>query len=386
MTQPTPPPPLPTSRFEPAPVPVLVVVDAGYVGHEAVSDELGPAYAVDIAHGALEAIARVPSLDQPIVIVPEALDAVQGHKVLAELAALGHDFVGLLMIDDYAGVPRPSPGSGVAGVIRRQLTPGALAFHVGAAASVRADRRAVLNRGDVIRRDLDTLREGLRHELRGQLQTVVGLASLVLEIERPGRPPDDELIDWVGRIAAGGERMTLLVDHLCDWLHFSRRDLEPGVIDLSEVTLEAVAESRVAHPTRAGGVSTLPANLMSLKAHVRADGRAVSKAIRILIDNALRFDPAAAPEIVVSLTPGPAPVGGWIVAVKDRGPGLPEAALQRVFKLFDRHQHDPARPAGPGVGLAIVAKVAERHGGRAWLERNSDGPGLTAYLFLKPTV
>lgn len=373
------------ARFAPEVTPVLVVVDAGYVGHEAVADELGPAFEVHVAEGALDAIARVPTLATPIVLVPDALDAIQGHRLLAELDALGMDFVGLLMIDDFAGVPRPTPGSGISGLVKRPLAPGTLGFHVGAAAVVRERQRAAGRRGQSIRGDLDTLRDGLRHELRGQLQTVVGLASLVLELERPQRAPGDETLDWLARITAGGERMTRLVDHLCDWLHLSRRDLEPGVIDLAELVLEAVAGSRVAHKPRAARIRTEPPNLIATVAQIRADGRAVAKAIHHMIDNALRFDPAPEPEVVVTLT-ADAATGGYTVAVADRGPGLPDAALERVFRLFDKHAHDPKKPAGPGLGLAIVKKVAERHGGRAWLVKNVDGPGLTVSLYLPPTV
>jgi len=367
------------------PVPVLVVVDDGYVGQEAVRQELGPGYKVDIAKSASEALGLVPTLDGPIVIVPENLDGTSGHVLFGEIEALGYDFVGLLMVDNFVGVPRPVGQSGVSGFIVRPLEPGQLAFHVGAAASVRASRRAIVVRNEGLRRDLDTLREGLRHELRGQLQTVVGLASLILEIERPQRQTNDELLDWLGRIAAGGDRMTRLVDHLADWLTLTRRDLDLGVVNLADIVMEAIAEARVAFNKKSVRISTMPEDLGLIDARVRGDGRALAQAVRHLIDNALRCDPSDEPTIIISLQSPPPPMGGWVLSVKDQGPGLPETAFKRIFKLFERHQHDPSKPAGPGVGLAIVAKVAERHNGNAWIERNTDGPGLTVHLFVPST-
>ncbi|MCC6625707.1 MAG: HAMP domain-containing histidine kinase [Deltaproteobacteria bacterium] len=364
------------------PIPVVVVADEGYVGQEGVHAELGPAYQVELARGGAEVMALVPTLDVPIVLVPDALADVQGHKLLAELATLGRDFVGLLLIDDLVGVPRPGPGSGIAAIVQRPLRPGALAMHVGAAACARAEQRRALAKAELVGKDLDTLRDSLRHELRGQLQTVVGLASLLLEIERPNRKADDELLDWIGRIAAGGDRMTRLVDHVCDWLALSRRDLDLGVVDLGETVLEAIAEARVAHAKRAARITTEPGDVTALKAKLRADARSVAQAIRHLVDNALRYDPSEEPQVVVRLQSPPAPLGGWVVSVHDRGPGLPASAQARVFKLFERHQHDPTKPAGTGVGLAIVAKVAERHGGRAWIEANADGPGITVHIWL----
>jgi signal transduction histidine kinase len=56
--------------------------------------------------------------------------------------------------------------------------------------------------------------------------------------------------------------------------------------------------------------------------------------------------------------------------VEDDGPGVPEAERERVFGLFQRL--DPATE-GTGVGLAIVKRVAERHGGRAWVEASDLG-------------
>lgn len=367
-------------------IPLLVVADDGYVGQEGVRHELGPGFDVHVAEGASAALSLAPTLDWPIVLVPDALADTQGHRVLAELAALGHGFVGLLMIDDLAGVPRPGPGTGVHGIVPRPLRPGALAFHVGAAAEVRAGHQRAAERVQAIGRDLDTLRDGLRHELRGHLQTVVGLASLLLEIERPRRPANDELLDWVGRIAAGGDRMTRLVDHLCDWLNLSRRPLEPGVVDLGEVVLEAVAEAKVAHQKRAARITTSPEDPTTIAARIRADARSVGQAMRHLIDNALRFDPSDAPDVTVSLAAPPPPMGGWVITVADRGPGVPESAHARVFRLFERQSHDGTKPAGTGVGLAIVAKVAERHGGRAWIEPPTEGQGLTVHLWLPPAI
>jgi len=365
-----------------APIPVLVLADEGYVGQEGVGVELGPTFDVEVVTSVGATMARVPQLDVPIVLVPEALADVQGHRALGELAALGHTFVGVLLVDDLVGVPRPGPGAGVDVIVQRPLRPGALAMHVGAAASLRARLKKVAGRAELEAKALDTLRDGLRHELRGQLQTVVGLASLLLEIEKPRRGADDELLDWIGRIASGGDRMTRLVDHVCDWLNLSRRELDLGVVDLGEVVLEAIAEARVAHARRAAQIVTEPADVAALAARIRVDRRSVAQAVRHIIDNALRYDPSDEPHVSVRLQAPPPPMSGWVVSVSDRGPGIAEAAQARVFRLFERMAFDGSKPAGTGVGLAIVAKVAERHGGRAWIESNADGPGVTVHLWL----
>ena len=66
------------------------------------------------------------------------------------------------------------------------------------------------------------------------------------------------------------------------------------------------------------------------------------------------------------------------VRVKDRGPGIPQAELKRIFKRFYRiHGPIATRIKGTGLGLYIVRSVAKRHGGRAWAESAGTGLGST---------
>jgi signal transduction histidine kinase len=109
----------------------------------------------------------------------------------------------------------------------------------------------------------------------------------------------------------------------------------------------------------------------------------IGQAIANLVDNALKYgaDGAsagrqAAPEITVS--------AGWTggvaqVAVRDRGPGIPEAQRGRVIERFTRLEDGRSRP-GAGLGLSLVAAVARLHGGALRLEDNR--PGLKAVLAL----
>lgn len=102
---------------------------------------------------------------------------------------------------------------------------------------------------------------------------------------------------------------------------------------------------------------------------------ALSRAIRNLVDNAVRY--AGAAEVALSQTAKQA-----VITVMDRGPGLPDEALDKVTKAFVRHETSRnSETGGAGLGLAIAERIARDHGGRLTL-RHRDGGGLLAELTL----
>lgn len=336
--------------------PVLVLVDDGYFGHETLQEELGPSCEVSFAAGPIEAHAALGAQGPlagrwPIVLAPRALEPLPGDVLLAELERHRYDFVGVLILDE--DVDRI--GDGVHAIVRRPMRPGALRAHVLAAAATRA--RFMRERADGARLwdDLGRLRDGLRHDLRGQLQSVVGLASLVLELEAPKRAPDDELIDFIHRIAASGTRLTHFVDALGDWLNCARRPVERATLDLGDLVAEVIAKARSGADGAPRDITSLPPDPGALGATVMADPRMLHKALETLVDKALQASQHAHVRIARA-------ADGWLVGVSDVCPkALPALQLGRAFGLFERVA------GGDGIGLALVAKVAERHQARVEL-------------------
>jgi light-regulated signal transduction histidine kinase (bacteriophytochrome) len=113
-----------------------------------------------------------------------------------------------------------------------------------------------------------------------------------------------------------------------------------------------------------------------------ADLECFMQIVRNLIDNAIKFsrdEPQPAIEIRAETTPL-----GLRLMVKDNGCGFDMKYHDRMYGIFQRLQSQEAYP-GTGVGLAIVAKAAERLGGRVWAEGRTreaspDGHGATFYL------
>lgn len=107
---------------------------------------------------------------------------------------------------------------------------------------------------------------------------------------------------------------------------------------------------------------------------VKGHAEAISRALRNLIENALRYTPQAG---VVEVTAGPGPV----LSVRDQGPGIPADKRALVLKRFWRG--DRSRSDSSGLGLAIASRIAEAHGGCLEID-DAEGGGAVVRLWLGP--
>ncbi|RKP52162.1 sensor histidine kinase [Trinickia fusca] len=114
---------------------------------------------------------------------------------------------------------------------------------------------------------------------------------------------------------------------------------------------------------------------------VWGDPTALEQVFANLIGNAVNYlHPERAGRIEIGAMPAPPGVHSLrIFYVKDNGLGIPTAAMPRLFNAFQRLHGNVA--AGEGIGLALVRRMVERHGGRVWAE-STEGEGTTFYLSL----
>ncbi|MGH8782319.1 sensor histidine kinase [Paraburkholderia sp.] len=142
-------------------------------------------------------------------------------------------------------------------------------------------------------------------------------------------------------------------------------DLVQRVVDAMQASIKARRANVVVHD--------LPP--------VWGDPTALEQVFANLIGNAINYlDPAREGLVEIGTTPAPPGVQSLrIFYVKDNGLGIPEIALPRLFNAFQRLHSNVA--TGEGIGLALVRRVVERHGGRVWAE-SSEGFGTTFYLSL----
>ena len=196
------------------------------------------------------------------------------------------------------------------------------------------------------------------HELR------TPLTSLRLKIElldsTPGLPADQRQ-SLLGGAAVELERLTDLVSELVDLATDPTMADESVAIDpLADVVGDVVQEAQ-----RTSGRSIL---VVADDAAAPIRLRMVRRAVSNLVDNAIKYSPDDT-EITVRLS-------GGRVEVQDRGEGIPADDLELVFDRFYRSPVARTRP-GNGIGLAIVHRVADLHGGEVWARNNDDGPGAT---------
>lgn len=203
------------------------------------------------------------------------------------------------------------------------------------------------------------------HELRTPLTVIVGLSSVLAE-----RPVLDETApDLISRIRRNGEEMRGMIERLLD---FSRLQAGQVVLHPERVLLAAVAEESLVQAAEVLAEHKLVVEVdPGLVVH--ADPQAITAVLVNLLTNAAKFSPLGATIHVTARGEG----SDAIVSVRDEGRGLDRAESDRVFERFFQVQADQrAGRRGTGVGLSIVKRYVEMHGGRVWVD-SEVGRGAT---------
>jgi signal transduction histidine kinase len=219
--------------------------------------------------------------------------------------------------------------------------------------------------------ELERFTYTVSHDLKSPLVTIRGFAGLAGTDLAAGQL--DRVRQDLGRIVAASDKMQGLLDDLLELSRVGRVVNPPEDVALGPLAREAVELVR-GQLDQAGVVVEIASDLPV----VRADRRRLIEVFQNLVENAAKFaDKGGAPRIEI----GSRRDGDEAVFyVKDNGRGIDPRFLERVFDLFEKLE--PAVD-GTGVGLALVRRIVEAHGGRAWAE--SDGPGRgTTFCFTLP--
>jgi PAS domain S-box-containing protein len=201
------------------------------------------------------------------------------------------------------------------------------------------------------------------HELRTPLSALTILMTSLVRAANQGRLMQlgaEGLKDRMLKGERQTKQLTRLVDRLLDVSRLSSTDmqLEPGEMDLAEVVRDAI--SRLEDAAADEGIHIdLEAAGLSIG---RWDRSRIDQVVTNLLANAIKYAPNS--RVVVSVAP--ASPGFIRLAVKDDGPGVPLDAQERIFNQFERavSSHSP----GMGLGLWIVRRVVEAHGGTVTLD------------------
>ncbi|MBL1105448.1 HAMP domain-containing protein [Streptomyces sp. 5-8] len=205
------------------------------------------------------------------------------------------------------------------------------------------------------------------HELRTPLTSLRTNISLLRRIDELPPATRDEL---VADLSQEARELTDLVNELVA-LAAGQSDAEPP----QRVDLADLAEDVVGLARRRTGRDVV----LHTSGDTTTDGRPgmLQRAISNLVENAAKFDPDGKAPIQVGVT-GPARPGTVRVEVLDRGPGIAEGDLVRIFDRFYRAADARSQP-GSGLGLSIVREVAMAHGGTPFAFRREGGGAVIGF-------
>jgi two-component system phosphate regulon sensor histidine kinase PhoR len=211
------------------------------------------------------------------------------------------------------------------------------------------------------------------HELKTPLTVIQGHVAAVSE----GVPGDDPRQTSLRIVAQEAVRLTQLVDNL---LLLSRLEMPDFALERRPVNLEAVVEDAILQLTDLAEAQGVALNLESTGSlpRILADRARLKQVFINLLDNAIKYNRAGG-AVTVRLS---VEAGRVIAQVVDTGEGIPSQDLPHVFEALYRVERRQGRQVeGSGLGLSIVQRIVEQHGGGIAVEsRVGEGSAFTVTL------
>lgn len=218
-----------------------------------------------------------------------------------------------------------------------------------------------------------TLLDAIAHEFKTPLTSIKAAASAMLSSVAPQDPEAHELVTIIDEEADRLERL------VSEALHMVR--VEGGKIQLAQgacsvrtliqTTLDALEPRLEGRNVEVDVPAGLPP--------VVADSGLMTLALRQLVDNAIKYSPPSAPLLLRAKRTD----GRMIVSVADRGLGIDEAHLDKIFDRFYRVPLLESHTSGTGMGLAIAREIVTAHEGEIWAEST---PGEGSEFFISMPI
>jgi len=219
--------------------------------------------------------------------------------------------------------------------------------------------------------NLETFNYTISHDLRAPLRAINGFAAVLTTTESQRLSPEGgRLLD---RIRSCSERMDRLLKDILEYSRVDRAEPLRSPVDLRRLVDEVVRDFASGYPDTQVVVGDLPT--------IQADATMMRQVFSNLIGNAYKFSGACAmPRVEIGATYG---ADQAEIFVRDNGAGFDMRYAGKLFKIFQRVHSDAEFP-GTGVGLAIVKRLIEHHGGTVRAE-STPGEGATFYFTLSAT-
>jgi PAS domain S-box-containing protein len=220
-------------------------------------------------------------------------------------------------------------------------------------------------------KEMEAFSYSVSHDLRAPLRAINGFAGIVLE-EFSSQVPEKGR-EYLERVRAGGKRMGELIDDLLAFSRLSRQSVNRRTVNSDEIVQNVLEELKPQHEDREieWQIKDLPS--------CEGDPVLLKQVWVNLLSNAVKYTRGREPASVeIGCT---CENGENIFFVRDNGAGFDMQYSNKLFGVFQRlHRSDEFE--GTGVGLAIVRRVVQRHGGRVWAEA-AVNRGATFYFTLQ---
>ncbi|MBI3618497.1 PAS domain S-box protein [Candidatus Peregrinibacteria bacterium] len=218
-------------------------------------------------------------------------------------------------------------------------------------------------------KELEAFSFSVSHDLRAPLRAIDGFSKILLEEYAPKL--GDEGVRLTSTIRKNTQQMGRLIDDLLAFSKIGREQMKTQDVEMNEMATTIFEELKGAVPKR-----KITLSIQKIP-RAKVDSALMRQVWTNLLSNAIKFTKPRE-EAVIDVTCKTD--GEMIYSVKDNGVGFDMQHVDKLFGVFQR-LHDPAEFEGTGVGLAIVKRIVERHGGRVWAEGKVDG-GATFYFAL----
>lgn len=217
-------------------------------------------------------------------------------------------------------------------------------------------------------RELEAFSYSVSHDLRAPLRAINGYAKMLEEDY--GSLLDSNGKRLIGIVRENARQMGQLIDDLLSFSRIGRKELEKSMINLDQMARIIAEEINVIQPSATITIASLHP--------VWGDRTLIKQALFNYLSNAVKYSSKVEnPKVEVTST---IEDNSIIVSVRDNGTGFDKTYAHKLFQVFQR-LHRQEEFEGTGVGLAIVARIIQKHDGKTWAE-GEPGKGATFYFSL----
>jgi light-regulated signal transduction histidine kinase (bacteriophytochrome) len=220
-------------------------------------------------------------------------------------------------------------------------------------------------------KEMDEYTYVISHDLKEPLRGIEGFSKLLAEGYRDKL--DDDARHHIDVIRNSTLRMQRLINDLLKFSRLSQQKQPMELVGLNATLMHVRVNLQFALDAKH---ADLRVNKLPM---VVCDATALTEVFHNLISNAIKYNDKPVPIIEISCEEQPHPDTGqpeYVFSVRDNGVGIKKEYFEKIFQIFQRLHSDQE---GTGIGLSIVKRVIEWHGGRLWLE-SEEGKGTTFYF------